>query len=324
MTISKIKGLNEFLFDELIINQPVKPTISDGFIVPGYWATLAAYAKHKNITFDKLIFENPSHCSYSQAICLEKVLSNCDNYPYPRINSGANYSQLVLLNSVDDTDKATNTINNCIRHIFTNCNLPEFMHDLCNVVGDLHDNVWSHGKSTGFSMAQKWQDKSSCSYFFEFALADCGLGFLKELQSSSIGKHINTDKEAIEWCIIEGNSTKKCTNDDWKQSLPPDTIGSPMPNKIGKPKVSENHHLGLGLAKLVKLVNNYNGFLWLASGNCTLHIRDGQHFYSDSPHWKGVALACRFNTQQATQYKNNNTPDEAISSIEELMRYDYE
>jgi hypothetical protein len=285
----------------------------DGFIVPGYWTALAAYCRDKNISFEQLDISD-NRKSYAVAIALEKALSQTDNYPYERKNSGANYSELVLLNSVDDTDKATGTINSCIRYLFNAAELTCFVQDLCDVVGDLHDNVWSHGKSTGFSMAQKWQD---C---FEFALADCGLGFLQELKR--VGLVIENDEKAIEWCVIEGNSSKKQKpTNDWSQRLPQDISGNPMPN-IGQIVDSENHHMGLGLAKLLNLVNTYQGQLWLASGEKTLVVEPNGNkwFKTNALKWQGVALACRFNIETVKKcHKNNN--DEATNAILELLNF---
>jgi hypothetical protein len=90
---------------------------------------------------------------------------------------------------------------------------------------------------------------------------------------------------------------------------------------IGKTFVNENHHMGLGLAKLIKLINNYQGQLWLASGESRLFINENgqKSFNKNVQYWQGVALACRFNTERAKNYKNYSD-DEAIASINELLR----
>ena len=77
---------------------------------------------------------------------MENTLNETDNYQYERRNSGKNYSELVCLNSVDDTDKATKTINSCIRNLFNSNGLSCFVTNLCDVVGDLHDNVKRYNK----------------------------------------------------------------------------------------------------------------------------------------------------------------------------------
>lgn len=314
-----MKGLSEFIGCDLANGQDWLLRIENNFATPGYWAALASYCRFEYIGFDKLHFSNERKREYASAIALENALNGIDSYPYQRINSGLNYSPLVLLNSADDTDKATQAINSCIRHIFDNKELSRFVKDLCDVVGDLHDNVWSHGKSTGFSMAQKWQKYGTNEYCFEFALADCGLGFFGELKR--VGFPIQNDEDAINWCIEKGNSSKKLKIvDEWSQRLPLDIAGNPMPS-IAHPVMSENHHMGLGLAKLIALVNNYKGQLWLVSGEKTLIIDENgnRSFKNNSQKWQGVALACRFDTEKVKNYNNSND-DEAIASINELLR----
>jgi len=40
-------------------------------------------------------------------------------------------------------------------------------------------------------------------------------------------KPASSDQEAIEWCLVEGNSTKHANDeDDWAQRLPDDFVGS--------------------------------------------------------------------------------------------------
>jgi hypothetical protein len=102
--------------------------------------------------------------------------------------------------------------------------------------------------------------------------------------------------------------------------LPSDYIGNPIPG-IGHAVESENHHMGLGLAKLMELIDNYQGQLWLASGNKTL-IVDGngcRNFNKNKQNWQGVALACRFDTEKAKRYRSGND-DEVINSIIELLK----
>lgn len=317
-----MKGLKEFLNKGIDFNKDGLHIVDGDFIVPGYWAALAAYSRANSITFDQLGFTSNKVKGYAPAIALEKALGGIDRYPYERKNSGENYSELVLLNSVDDTDKANGTINSCIRKLFASEALSNFVKDLCDVVGDLHDNVWSHGRSTGFSMAQKWKNPiNNEGFFFEFALADCGLGFLSELKR--VGLPIQCDESAISWCIEKGNSSKKLkdTDDGWSQRLPPDSTGNPMPG-ISKIVTSENHHMGLGLAKLTQLVTTYQGDLWLSSGEKTLFISsDGtKSFTNNAQRWQGVALACRFDTTKASNNNNKHNEDEAVDSLLELIR----
>lgn len=311
-------GLSEFLGNNLSIQQNGKLYIREDWKPPGYWAALAAYCRSKQIEFERLQFCSEKTKGYASAIALENALNGKDGYQYERKNSGVNYSQLVLLDNVYDTDKAYSTISNCIRNSFESIDISNFVNDLCIVVGELHDNVWSHGKSSGFSMAQKWDDYSTKGCCFEFALADCGFGFLGELQR--VGLPVQDDEESINWCIQKGNSSKTLkVRDEWSQRLPQDIAGNPIPG-IGQPVMSENHHMGLGLAKLIDLINNYKGQLWLASGDKTLVI-DGQgnkRFKHNVQKWQGVALACRFDTEKVKNYKKYDN-DEVITSLINLL-----
>lgn len=271
---------------------------NDIFTTPGFFAPFAARAlangvQMMNITMPRRIER------YAEAIGLNRLLSGEDPYGQARINEGKTYSTLTLLDSADAEDRATQRINGCIRHIVgADESYQRFVSDLCSVVGEIHNNVWSHGMSTGISMAQKWKDYQDKNHsYLELALADCGHGFLRELKR--VGSHCETHEEAISWCIQEGNSTKKhrANTDPLLQRMPSDLINNPIPG-IAVSLANDNNHMGLGLYKLVSLVTNYNGRLWLASGNKMLIINGYGHqrFETIEFPWDGVALACRFHT----------------------------
>ncbi|WP_321862568.1 hypothetical protein [Burkholderia cenocepacia] len=258
---------------------------------------LAAAGKAARVSFQDLVFYSAANARYAEALRLPNALGEKDEYPYERHNEGRNYSGLVPLESAETTDAATACVNGCIRHIFADDQLGRFVQDLQEVVGDLHDNVWSHGKSTGFSMAQRWRKTGEAEHWFEFALADRGLGFLRELNRVGI-PNISTHADAISWCIQKGNSSKKVkVQDDFTQWLPPDMMGNPIPG-VGAIREKENHHMGLGLAKLVSLVERYDGMLWLASGDGLLSItpENGAAFTEAQSVCQGVGIAVRFDT----------------------------
>src|SRR5690606_14693479 len=86
---------------------------------------------------------------------------------------------------------------------------------------------------------------------------------------------IHTDKQALEWCLKEGNSSKLAkAEDEWAQSLPDDFAGrSPFGDAPITTGRNGNHHQGLGLAKLVELAKSYGGVLNIASGDCLMMMR---------------------------------------------------
>lgn len=287
---------------------------------PGYIAVLAAYVNHHGIP--------ESNCDlpgdgYLNAIGLHKALWGEDRYEQGRINVGTNYSLVTALKNVEAVDTATSSINSCIRRLtFPERQVyPQGVSDLTHVVGELHDNVWSHGKSTGFSFAQKWAVPRTQrqEYYLEFALADCGMGFLRELQRAGIAG-IDNHRDAISWCIREGNSSKHADLiDDWAQQLPHDNMGGSMFGS-GVPvavKEKDNNHQGLGLAHLMKLVNTYRGQLLLASGDVCL-VADGEDVcYEDlETAWPGVAISCRFKISDlAVEHDNEHDIDQDLADI---------
>ncbi|PZN70809.1 MAG: hypothetical protein DM484_27845 [Candidatus Methylumidiphilus alinenensis] len=296
--------------------------VGKGFKTPGFWVSLAAKARNEGVPYRQLRFSDDDGRRYSEAMKLQVVLDGVDDYPYSRRKQGQNYSPLVLLENEESTDSATQTVNGCIRNHFAGLGFDAFTDKLCGVVGDLHDNVWSHGKSTGFSMAQKWKKpRSTNDVMFEFALADCGLGFLREL--SRVGLKIEDDAEAIEWCIVKGHSSKLVNekqDDGWAQRLPPDLMGCPMPIGVGRVKESDNHHQGLGLAKLISLVDEYKGSLWLATGRAMLTMKpEKSEFISLKFPWKGVCIACRFDGSLVKQYQTTQKNDELTDTLMKLL-----
>ncbi len=289
--------------------------ILDRHAAPGYWSAYVARAKNRNLKLDELELPK-SLLDYALAIGIEKALGQQDSYTYKRKGAGTNYSALVLLESREQTDHATSEINQCIRKLFSEPQYSEFASTICELVGDLLDNVWAHGKSTGVSMAQKWND--TVGFNFEFAIADCGLGFLRELQR--VGKDFQDHQSAIKWCIQKGNSTKKKKVDSWTQRLPADIMGNPI-GKDAHVVESENHHMGLGLAKLIDAVHLFNGRCWIASGDTLLFISpDGKFQYSKLPiHWQGVAIACRFDSSRISDKNPQYAEDEFEIILSELF-----
>ncbi|MFM9913267.1 MAG: hypothetical protein ACKVN9_07030 [Methylophilaceae bacterium] len=184
----------------------------------------------------------------------------------------------------------------------------------------LLDNVWAHGKATGFSMAQKWRDPPD-GFLFEFAVADCGMGFLRELRRVGI-PDIADDEAAIKWCIQRGHSTKKREVEDaWEQRLPPDMMGNPI-GRDGRVVETDNHHMGLGLAKLIDAVERFHGWCWLASGDSMLCISpNGNRIYQTIPvALQGVAIACRFDSMRVAGTAPEYAADELETILSTLFR----
>ncbi|KAA5845942.1 hypothetical protein F2A37_10170 [Pseudomonas chlororaphis] len=302
--------------------------LPDDYYSPGFITVLASYLNHKGVRQDSVAYASEENRGYLAAVGLSKALWGVDDYKFERKNAGINYSPLTPLASQDAVDLATEQINDCLRAYAKQGNVdysnsPAFR-DLMRVVGELHDNVWSHGLSTGYSMAQRQAFGKSGDHVIEFSLADCGLGFLGELKSSGM-RNIESHEDAIKWCIQEGNSSKKAQAvDDWAQSVPNDFVGeSPFGAVPIRAAGNGNHHQGLGLAKLVELAKKYQGVLHLASGNCALRMsHHGVMTYQalQAP-WKGVAVSLTIKESSFMSAKAAEADDaDNVDDIMKLLR----
>ncbi len=293
-----------------------KVTIPDAYFYPSAIAVITAYLYANKISESNLLLPL-KHKGYFDAIGLGACLFHNDQYQNHRVKCGVNYSPMVHIQSADAVDTATSTINSCITSL-TKDSHNKSIKELKHVIGELHDNVWSHGLESGFSMAQRSKvPHTQEDYLIEFALADNGLGFLEETKRAKISS-INTHQEAIDWCIRKGNTTKPPKTDSWTQSIPEGCIGSPYPATITVATNTGSHHQGLGLAKLIDLVNTYHGELDVASGDTILHVRNNKNFYELLPSsWKGVAISCRL---RVSELCNGTTTPEIPSEISSIMK----
>lgn len=284
--------------------------VPHGFTLPSFWVAVAAFAKEQGLSSDQIILPNDDGLrGYASAMGFEAALWGKDNYAHMRKNAGRAYSPLTLLTCQEDTDTANECIANCIRSMFSQKGLSG-VSELCSVVGDLHDNVWSHGMATGFSMAQKY-----CGTRIRFALADHGKGFFREMKDAGLDPA--DDREAIEWCIVEGNSTKLPKEDDWEQKLPADAIHNPYGSGVHV-RTKDNNHQGIGLSKLVSLTQTHGGFLRLVSGTCMLQIANNgaMTYIQGIPLWKGVAISCEFSMDALSKDVQNADDGE----LEDIVR----
>ncbi len=192
-------------------------------------------------------------------------------------------SPLTLFDPCGGLDQATETINSYLKN---NINDYKLLGSLTNVVGELHDNVCSHGKTFGFSMAQVREDAA------EFCIADLGGGFLKVLNKAGV-PGINSDSDAIKWCLRRNNTSTSYEpqEDPWVQSLPSDFSGV---NPMGRyaSYSSGDNHMGVGLAELFDLHSEYDGsVLNIASGETAVEFRNGRETNTRRGiDWKGVAI----------------------------------
>lgn len=282
--------------------------IPDGFLTPSFIVTATCLAfKHDA---EKIEYANRSHQSYLEAMQVPYVLTGIDNYRYERKGAGSRYSPVQLLMEQADVDRATERISNCI---VNHCGKLPGITKLCEVIGEMHDNVRAHAgidsaedhlgkvnKVAGMSVAQIWKLHGK-EDVIEFALADNGVGFLSECQRT--GQDVGSHASAIQWCIQARHSTKSKDHDEFAQRMYGDHMESPMPGVNYFQDNDGNHHQGLGLDELMCLVKNYSGEVWIASGDSVFHSspdrdctvgQDVLQFSTVSPSWQGVIIACRF------------------------------
>lgn len=288
------------------------------YCTPGFWVLMTALSSAKKYPLERIKFSSGDQKGYATTIGFEEHVTGV-TCPYERPNSGRNYSPLIKLSDRGSTDQATTTINNCLRDICEDMEVD--INDLCNVIGELHDNVWSHGMATGFSAAQKHKVPYEEDYYIEFALADSGMGLKREMERA--GKPVTNHQEAIHWCIQEGHSTK-LREDSWAQRIPDDMIGgSPYGSNI-ETFDNDNNHQGLGLFKLTSLIKKYSATLYLVTGDCLFCIdEDGAKSYMDTAnYWQGVAISCRFRASRLRQglVTDTDLDPEVIDIIDRLRR----
>ena len=293
--------------------------LEEAMYTPSYLIPLVSYLYQYSIEYNKFGVHQRNKNYFITIGLYRQLWEHHDQWN--RANCGNTYSPIVRLNSIEHVDQATTEICNCINNMVSGSK-SRGIGSLYSVIGELHDNVWSHGKSTGFSMAQSYKEFANDKRYLEFTLADKGFGLLGEMKRA--GEDINDHQLAIEWCIQEGNSTKHERDEDpWKQRLPSDLIGDDPMGGFGG-EISDNHHQGLGLAHLIKLVENFNGELYLVSGNMALHIKNNQRKYLRCNHdWKGVIISCRFDQHELiSSVRPNNIADQNVNDIIKRLRGD--
>jgi len=220
---------------------------------------------------------------YAQANGLASLLEG--NYqPGDRSGQqGITYSRLNRLLENHEVEAGNRVIADLLYEQFGST---KFTSRLAGVVGELHDNVVSHAAGAGYSCAQTY--KHGGQRRVEFAVADLGIGMLSNVKK--IVPNMESDLEAIKWCLRKGNTTARGI-DEWAQRLPDDSMGSPIPGSVFRAG-TENHHVGLGLYQLRQLVRLFQGKLWIWSGETQILIQGGERNVLINPagNWEGVVV----------------------------------
>ncbi|WP_347453402.1 hypothetical protein [Acinetobacter thermotolerans] len=292
--------------------------LEKAFYTPSYLVPLTTYLYFEKVPYNKFDLD-PYNLSYLKTIGFYRQLwGKVDGYQ--RLKNGHTYASIACLDSPEHVNQVNTEISSCLTKLVGEQRSEGFL-KLIDVIGEVHDNVWAHGCSTGFSMAQTYEDPITHKKFIEFTLADQGRGFLREVKS--VGLSISSHKDAIEWCIQKGNSTKLVTADDWRQRVPGDFVGNNPMGRFGG-QIRESHHQGYGLFHLIDLVENFNGELYLISGNAALHIKNKKRAYLRLKNeWQGVIISCRFDRDELLSSDiGKPVDDEKLSNIIRRLRGD--
>ena len=262
------------LIEKLNLNE----TIDIGFLTPAAAAVIAC-ACHR-ATKPKVHYVNELVRKYSDYAQLSYVLNGC--YANPKQASyQKTCSRLCQIKDQTDIDVATSSIRALLRthldHKF------RVIQDIIKVVGELHDNIFSHAEGLGYSMAQIYKGNTPR---VEFAVVDAGIGLKRSVRAV---KAVKTDQEAVALCIGKGFSTKKLSS-SWAQKIDRD-VPNPFSDNVPTRRSSDNHQ-GLGLYLLTELIEKLEGRLWICTGHASLVQNAGKRYYTANRYvWRGTAIA---------------------------------
>lgn len=287
-------------------------SLERSFYPTSMWVYVISQAKRQH---DNIVSISQSKVqSFANTIGFNsKIQTNISPQQVERPKMGKNYSMIQEITDKDYIDVATGNIAQCFESFFSeNVYVKSgYRSKVFKTIGELHDNVSSHSGTAGYSIAQ------ICNDNFEFSISDYGKGFLGELKQNLPSLGINTDSEAIKWCLQKGNTTKG--TDEFDQYLPADFIGqSPMIGVRPSWRTDGSHHQGFGLYLLHELALTFGGILEIASGACYYKLaNDGRECYTDlEEKIAGVSVSISFNLSDVgSRVQNRQYLDSIHESI---------
>ncbi len=260
-------------------------SLTPDFIFPSLSCVLAASRLHQGAA-PLVSFSEKCQSYADQSGLIHALAGRYENMVRPRsITEGQTWSHVTTLYQDAEVEQCNQTINDLL---FAQLGgVARFVVDqTARVVGELHDNVASHACGRGFSAAQFYRAGPHSSARLEIAIADAGMGLLKNVSRAI--PTIDTSAEAITWCLQKGNTT-------WRPPLP----GLPDPTSWADPYAEEadrsgqhNHHMGWGLWLLTELIRRTGGSLWIWTGDAsyTLNNTGVSRVVSRCLPWQGVVI----------------------------------
>lgn len=266
---------------------------------PVFWVLFLSQKKE----VESIKFEWEQNRTFANTIGFLDFIDPKQVVPINRHSEGKKYSRIQKIDSENprSVDFANTGINKCIRKVlqdFPFLLVSQNTKGLLQSIMELHDNVASHSESHGYSFFQLRESEVN------FCISDSGKGFFSELRSHKI-PGIMSHKDAINWSLKKGNSTKK-NEDEFAQMLPEDAILNPMGEAITfRRKADGNHHMGIGLDILKSFCIDFGGKLEIATGDCIYILNsNGEEKYLESPKIVGVTISVLVDLSEARSRLN--------------------
>jgi len=270
------------------------------FLHPVLVAGAAALQKHQPVK--KRLRLAPGVTSYAETIGLNDVLNGYDPRPPQKYKT---YSGLTKLNSPELVEQVSGVISDFVYVAYRDFDTVATL--IAKSIGELHDNVTSHSRGTGYSCAQIYKND------LWFVVADNGIGMKRNVARI---EPVQSDYEAIEWCLKKNNTTARQI-DEFAQRLPADAFQNPYPPSVSIVQEDyPNHHQGLGLWHLSELVRKTSGDLHIWSGSSQFIAKpSGVSKRDTSRIWEGTLLCIRLPLEP-----NHTEMSQWNQSLEELSK----
>ncbi|HEY1602106.1 MAG TPA: hypothetical protein VGG64_21065 [Pirellulales bacterium] len=248
---------------------------------------------------------------YADMIGLTEAINGDIPVGKPSELHGQKFSRLTRLYHPTEVEGCNQIISDLLHANLDGEQNAGFINAVVKVVGELHDNVPSHSNGVGFSAAQVYCNTVGCR--LEFAITDCGCGMLHNVRK--VDKAVQTDIDAIEWCLERRHTTAKPLS-GLEQKVPDDSIISPFPAAVTTVTSYDQHHVGEGLWCLTTLIREIEGSVWIWSGNGALLIGpDGTRTAKTTDtKWCGLAIEMELDLGKAQAFDDG----ELSPSLQEI------
>jgi hypothetical protein len=289
------------------------PVSSISFVTPLLAVSLCGAFRSRKISREQFSFAEDAH-KYARSNGLLALLGDNDETSNTGILHGFTYCPIQSLSVHAEVDNCNKVLSGLLQTQLSGCTNQKLVRATCAVIGEIHDNVASHARGPGFSAAQVYKGKEKQ---IQIAVADIGQGIRNSL--GPVWKE-KTDKEALEWCLIRGNTRTKLLPQDedllGPQKLDCLSFHNPYPEHTNV-RYDDNHHMGEGLYRLVELIRETGGKTWIWSGNASMLNDKGTTTWIDPGiSWSGTIVAIEI---PIVAFESSPVA-ESVSSFENLAK----